>query len=225
MTRTLTRIGTAWVFAMLQMSAGSAWAQTESFAKPGAYVGFLASPGTTFKGGSFDGVHYLYDSDQLVLIPHLSSADGLGFVVGGRFETGAIELTYVQADHPAAFAGASGVARTRVVNLDGKRFFLPSTRVQPYFTGGLAIPWLVVEEGAASRTGGGDATFVGVGFNVGGGVAVYVHPRVALSAGYSYRLVVFPRVKGAAGSFVDIDAKAQPVGRNGNMTASVSFAF
>jgi hypothetical protein len=225
MTRRLNGVVFGWLLVVLMASVAPSWAQTESFAKQGTYIGFLASPGTTFKGGAFDGNHYFATADELMALPGLTSADGLGFVVGGRFEAGAVEMSYIRADHPAVFVDVSLRARSHVLNIDGKRFFLHQTRVQPYFTGGMTIPWLVVEGGAISRTSEGNATFVGVGFNLGGGLAVYVHPRVALSAGYNYRLAVFPRVKGANGSFLDIEDKSEPVGRHGNLTASVSVTF
>jgi opacity protein-like surface antigen len=223
MTRRVTIPAAAWLVVIL--AAADASAQSASFARQGIYVSVMASPGTTFKGGDFDGRHYLYDSEQVVLIPDLSSADALGFAIGGRFERGAIEISYVQAKHPASFAGARGMATSRVVNIDGKYFFAPRSRLQPYLSGGAAIPWLFVEGGSMGRGSESDATFVGVGINAGAGLAVYVHPRVAVSAGYNYRLAIFPRVKGASGSFVDIDDKAEPIGRNGHFAASMSFTF
>jgi hypothetical protein len=224
MTRRLSTFGAASILMMWLTPTSPAQAQT-GFAKTGAYIGFLASPGATFEGTSFDGDHFLYDTEQIVLIPRVSSGDGLGLVFGGRSDTSGGEVTYVQAEHRASFAGLRGVAKSRIVTIDGKRFFISKKRVQPYITGGTVIPWLTVEKGAASMTEETDATFVGVGFHGGGGVTGYLHRRIAISAGYTYRFVFFPRVKGTTGSFVDIDPSAWPISRNGNATASVSFTF
>jgi hypothetical protein len=221
----LARIGVASLVVLLEIGAGRAWAQDESFAKTGPYLGVVSSLGTTFEGNSFDGQHFLYDASQIVLIPRLGPTEGLGLVVGGRSRKAAIELSYVRAEHSASFDGSRLDVRSHVVNVDGKRFFASRFPAQPYISGGLAIPWIDVKDGSATMTSDGNATLLGVGFNVGAGVAIYPNPRVGLTLGYNYRVAVFPRVKGATGSFIDIDDRFEPVGRNGQVNLSASFTF
>jgi hypothetical protein len=200
-------------------------AQSTTYAKEGVYVGALLWPATTIEGNDFDGDHILFDANQVILIPRLNSAEGLGFVFGGRFRSGGVEIGYLRATHRASFGSARGTSRSHVVNVDGRYYFASGTRIQPNLSGGLAIPWLITEEGSASPTDVGDATILGVGVNVGGGLAVYVHPRVAISGGYNYRLMVFPRAKGVSGSFQDIDDEVEPRAKGANLTLSVTFTL
>jgi hypothetical protein len=215
-------------FWILTGPCSTAWAQdepSEAFAKEGFFIGFLAWPSTTIEGEDFNGRNYLYDADEALVIPALNSGEGWGLAFGGRSRSGAIEVSYIRAKHRAIFLGARGDAISHAINIDAKGFLFARTRVQPYFSGGLALPWLVVKEGSVSPNGIGDATFLGVGLNLGTGFTVYVHPRIGLTGGYNYRFLVFHRAQGASGSFKDVDEDVAPVGHNGNFCALVSFAF
>jgi hypothetical protein len=110
-----------------------------------------------------------------------------------------------------------------VLNIDGRFYMMNHRRVQPFLFGGVNLSWLICGDSSANRGEVRDATFQGVGFNAAAGLAIYVHRRIALNAGYTYRLIVFSSAKGAADTWKEIDGLVR--GGSAGMTSSLTFTF
>jgi len=190
-------------------------------AKNGFYVGLALHHNSI--DGDFDGDTILVTSEDVSLVPEIDSAVGLGFLVGGRFDQVAMEISYIKSDHDAHFLGAEGDAEFRLVSFDGKWFFMTDRRVQPYLQGGFTLDWIEVEDASATFNLVVDnAEFFGVGLNAGGGVAFYLNPRVALTAGITYRLITYLTVEGAAG---DASLEDNLSGSGLNFNTGLTFTF
>lgn len=209
----------------LCLTAAVAWGQTPAsrYAKEGAIVGVSGTLDTTLEGDYFDGDHFFRDSEEVFLVPRLNRRSNMRVMAGFRGGSGAFEASYEQTTHDGSFAGLTGVARLHAINLDGRFFFATRTRVQPHVLIGLAIPWLTVEEGAATRTETGNVTYTGPGVNAGAGVTVYVHPRLGINVGYSYRAIWFLRGNGVLGR--DNELKPAPRGTMRGVTVGTTVTF
>jgi hypothetical protein len=200
-------------------------AAAQSTAKPGLYVGVRGAPDTMIQGDAFDGVTFFTsaESREVTVLPELSSATGLAVAVGWRGGRGAIEAGYARGVHRGTFDREAHRSVLSSIDLTGKAFLFKDSVVQPFVLGGFGFPWLSVEDGSATTTQLGDAVFRGGSVTAGGGVAVYVHPRVALTIGYDYRFLWLLRAKGVVSPYEELDPSVR--GRMRNVTAGASFTF
>lgn len=211
------------VAVVIGVASSPASAQEAGFANEGFFIGVTASGNATITGPSFDGQHLFRDSEEVLLVPRLHEERAFGVVLGGRFTHGAIEFAYARSRHPGTFMGAEGTVVFHAVDINGRGFLLTSKRFQPWWVVGLSIPMLIAKEGSANREGVDDARFGGVGVNVGGGLATYLHPRVALLAGYTYRWLSFSDARGAADKWKELDDAMR--GHNAGFTTAMTFTF
>lgn len=133
--------------------------------------------------------------------------DGWGFGVGAGYRGPfyAIELNYYQSFHDdfSDILG-SGSSSLKTLSLDFKYFFLAKYRIQPYIMAGLAYNWFTQTDRAAQvgplNSGGAtsyeDADYKGWGPNAGGGISIFITPRVAVDTGFIYRYVKFSQASG-----------------------------
>jgi hypothetical protein len=168
------------------------------YAKTGIYMG-LSLPYNTI-GGDFNGDTALVGSSDIILIPSIDDGYGFGISLGITSGQFAGEISYLRTTHDASFQGAKGDVEYNMVNLEGKYYFLAHKRTQPYLLWDLSFPWLTIVDGSVtlppSPPSVGDATLTGIGFNLGTGIAYYLHPRVSINAGINYRLVWYTRAEG-----------------------------
>ena len=208
---------------VLFLDAGSAQAQFA--AKPGVYLSLRSSPGTTIDGDHFDGFTFFNsaESGEVTVLPRLGLGNEVDFVLGWRSGPGAVEIGYHRTAHGGTFRGSRFETQLSSVDVDFKGFLLSRFRVQPFVVGGFGLPWLTIEDASATRSEIGDAVFTGGSLKVGGGVAVYVHPRVAFTAGYDYRFVWLLRAKGVVSPYEELKPAVR--GQMRNMTAGATFTF
>src|SRR3990172_2133588 len=179
----------------------TSWVSAEQkyYAKDGFYLG-LTVPYNTIDG-DFDGKTFEVGEEEINIVPDIESNFGLGITLGGRFGKGAFELSYLRSSHDATWLGANFDVDYNLVNLDGKYYFLADKPMQPYLLLGLCLPWLVVKDGSANVDGDvDDATYTGIGLNVGGGIAYYFHPQVSINAGIVYRWIGYRHLSGVSES-------------------------
>lgn len=202
----------------------------EGYAKDGIYIGPVLHY-NSIEDRDFDGERYIYGSGVAAIVPKITRGNGAGFVIGFRNSSkdgssGAFEISYIRSKHDASWLNATGKAEMNTVNLDLKPYFLPDSPLQPYLQFGLCIPWLVVKEGGVYSGSSVDAKyfshFLIGGANFGGGFSVYPVPRIALSAGFVYRLIWFNRAKigGTVGGMEDALS-----GSGLNFNTALTFTF
>jgi hypothetical protein len=191
------------------LCARPAWAQTPNgFAKEGMYAGVAFMPGFTLDERSFDGETFYreVDGDEFFILPSLDTQDMFRGVVGFRARPFALEISYERTRHQGTFDGGTGEAVFNAVNVDGRFFFLTRGRVQPHLLVGLALPWLTVIDGSANDAMEvADGVWRGPGLNTEVGLTVFLHPRVGIGVGYTFRLIGFRRVEGVSGDTFDLD--------------------
>ena len=181
---------------------GSASAQFSSgqpgFAKEGGYAGMSVLPKFTFDRVTFDGegIYREIGGDEITILPRLSTQTMLRFILGYRAKTFGLEISYDFTNHDGTFQDANGKATFRSLNLDGRYFFLPNGRFQPYLQVGGSMPSFTVKEGSFLHDAVADAKFSGYGVNAEGGVVVYPHRQLGISLGYSHRVLSFDKVTG-----------------------------
>ena len=179
--------------AFAQFSSG-----TPGFAKEGGYAGMSVLPNFTFDRVTFDGegIYREIGGDEITILPRLSSQTMLRFILGYRAKKAGLEISYDFTNHDGTFQDASGKATFRSLNIDGRYFFLPDRRVQPYMQVGGSMPTFTVKEGSFLHEAVADAKFSGYGVNAEGGVLVYPHRQLGMSVGYSHRVLSFDKVTG-----------------------------
>ena len=181
---------------------GSAAAQFSSgkpgFAKEGGYAGMSVLPNFTFDRVTFDGegIYREIGGDEITILPRLSTQTMLRFILGYRAKKAGLEISYDFTNHNGTFQEGSGKATFRSLNIDGRYFFLPDQRVQPYMQIGGSMPTFTVKEGSFLHEAVADAKFSGYGVNAEGGVVVYPHRQLGISLGYSHRVLSFDKVTG-----------------------------
>jgi opacity protein-like surface antigen len=208
------------VLAMALVSSASA---EEYYAKQGFYIGLFGVHNTL--KGDFKGEETLYnaDEDKFAIVPEVESGNGWGILIGTRGGNGAIELSYQRSEHDVSFYDWESEADYNIVNLDLKGYLFADKPVQPYLLLGFGYHWLNVKDGifefeyAYSKTEYAysdnyydyyyttdyyttsyeDATFGGFGFNLGGGLACYITPKICINGGAAYRWVSFRTIDGS----------------------------
>lgn len=168
------------------------------FAKSGGYAGVSVLPGFTFDGVTFDGESWYQeiDGDEVVILPKISTRNMVRLALGYRGKQYGVEFSYDRTNHDGMYLGASGTALFQSVNVDGRYYFLPNSRVQPYAQVGGSMPWFKVKEGAFTEEAFADASFNGYGVSTEAGVVIYPHRQLGISVGYNYRVISFDKVHG-----------------------------
>jgi hypothetical protein len=188
------------LLSLLLFSNSECFAFNGFYAKQGFYLGVTGNYNTI--GGDFDGKTVEGSFNEVVAVPKVDDALGVGIVLGYRAQKGAIELSYVRSQHDTTFLGYPlGDATYNTINVDGKYFFNSDQPLQPFLLLGMCFPWLKVKNSSVSSEDfetlqSGDATFYGIGLNLGTGIAYYLNPRVAITGGITYRLNAYTGISG-----------------------------
>ena len=179
--------------AAAQFSSG-----TPGFAKEGGYAGMSVMPSFTFDRVTFDGEGYYREigGDEITILPRLSTATMLRFSLGYRAKNAGIEISYDFTNHDGTYLDFPGKATFRSINIDGRYYFLPAQRIQPYMQIGGSMPTFTVKEGSFLHEDFADAKFSGYGLDAEGGVVIYPHRQLGISVGYNYRVLSFDKVTG-----------------------------
>lgn len=154
-------------------------------------------------GSDFDGESILTTSTQVFAVPEIDKNFGYAFILGMTSTFVGMELGYIKSTHNGNWAGASADIENKMYVLDflinGKPLMLLNNPARPIMRAGLYLANLIVHDGAGTATPTGteisDASFTGLGFNLGGGVAYYLNRRLFLDVEVIYRLLSYASVK------------------------------
>lgn len=195
---------------LTSVPAAAQVAPEHGFAKLGGFAGVTFMPKFTFDGETFDGqtVYKQEDGEELVFLPRLDEQPLIRFILGYRARHASLEVSYERTQHEGTFMDVPMDATFQAVNIDGRFFFAPRSRVQPHVLVGGSFPWFNVEEGGFNgdfddpQTG--DARFKGYGLNTEAGVTIYPTPAFGIGVGYSYRMIWFDRVTGVTDTLYEL---------------------
>ena len=189
---------------LILATSASAVVKRPHIINAGVYFG-LSIPYNSI-GGDFDNTKQLSVPalGETIFLPDFDNGMGIGITGGIKKGPFAFELSYTRTTHEGEISSSTTDAVLTTFNLDGKYHFLPYSPAQPFITVGLCVPRLKVENVAEDDYGIGEATFKGIGFNVGGGLIMHFGSGIALTGGAVYRWVDYSRVTSLSGGG-DID--------------------
>lgn len=198
------------IAAIMLFCIGSAGAVDKTFKKADRQIYFGGGLAYNSIGGDFDGDHMLLSTTQAFLIPEINSGFGFGLAVGysgkmaSQFDF-AMEAAFSLTSHDYDFdlLELHDDASAMFFDFNFKGIYSPQM-VQPYLLLGISAPYLKIKDGATTETRIDDAKFTGIGVNLGGGMDLYISPRVFLDVSLMYRLTHFNKVKGI-GDELEID--------------------
>ena len=159
----------------------------------------------------------------MIAIPNVEGTFGFEILIGTRFSEGVVELSYARSTHDVTWLGAKSEAAYNMLNLDYEFYFLRDKPTQPFLLLGFSFPWLVVKDGSATATSAGDATFRGVGLNLGGGLAYYLLPTISIAGEAVYRLMTYTSATGVSGESKKIEDGFW--GHGLNLNVGMKFTF
>jgi hypothetical protein len=209
------------------------------------YVGGLATYTGIDNGGDFTGLNTMtYGSAapyEIELIPTISQNVGFAVLLGRREGAWAAEISYWNSNHSATFNNGGityqGTATYQSINLDFKHYFFTQFPTQPFISVGLSLPWLVVQNGSIygsvppPSTGDGlsDATYTGIGFNLGAGLEIYMGQNFSIVGSITERWAGYGDVLGynrvhEVPQLNGTDITLQASGLNFGLGATIAFA-
>lgn len=194
-------------------------------AKEGGFVGVTVMPAFTFDGETFDGQTYYQeiDGEELFFLPSLNERPLIRVILGYRAKSAAIEISYDRTQHDGTFMDVPLDATFQAVNVDGRYFFAPRSRVQPHVLVGGSFPWLNVEDGSVLGEDVGDARFKGYGLNTEAGVTFYPTRQLGIGVGYAYRVIWFDRASGATDRLGDLRPRFRETAGSIALTGTFTF--
>jgi hypothetical protein len=197
----------------------------QGYAKEGGFVAVTFVPGFTFDGVTFDGEsgYKEVDGEELFILPRLDKQDLFRGILGYRARQVSLEISYERTQHDGTFEDFPVDSVYQAVNVDGRYFFLPNSRVQPHVLVGGSFPWLRVKEGSFLDPDVGDARFRGYGINTEAGVTVYPHRQLGIGVGYSYRAVWFDRASGVSDRLGELRPRFRET--SGSVAVTGTFTF
>jgi hypothetical protein len=153
------------------------------------------------------------DPQELNLVPHVKRGIGGGAMVGYRSGLYAVEVSYWRSNNNVEYyqAGTTygSTAVYQAVNVDLKRYFFPRIFAQPFISGGFTFPWLDVKDASypynlPNTSLVGHASYSGWGFNLTGGMEIYLNSNFSVFGGIQERWDSFGSVKGYTRTSADV---------------------
>ena len=144
----------------------------------------------TFNSRDLNGTMVLGNADQVFYIPKVKPSIGFGIGFGRRMRSGLWSISYLVSGHDAVFQERDSTAVSRLVQLNSRTFLFKTYPTRLFLHFGLTFPWLQVRNNVSDRKGKfSDATYQGVGANLGAGVLAPVSSRMFFSASLLYRFI------------------------------------
>jgi hypothetical protein len=179
------RSGTA-ALALIAALAGYLPAQEARPAKEGFFI--AASGHDLVYKGDLDGKLALWHFDLAFFIPKLAEKFSFGLGFGFIHASWMWELSYLRSDLAASIGDRDTPALFQAVQITGRTFLLRESPVKPYFSLGISVPWLRIDNGAELNGQKLKASYIGMEAIIGAGVAVRIGSSVFLHGGAAWRL-------------------------------------
>lgn len=186
------------VFALFAVLILTGLQAEETVPKDETYVGFGGI--VSFLGGDFDGKMFFYDYTEAIAVPKVDPGFGFEVTLGIRSGHFGLEIFLNYAGSDGTFGNASYDVQRIQLGVGGKFFPLPEQILQPFFSAGIGAEFLVVKDGSVnSLSERGDATFSGIDFRIGGGLAYYITSRFAVNLKAEFVHATFNEAEGVEG--------------------------
>lgn len=188
-----------WLFLLLFLPSVSLAGMSRS------YVGGGATSTQILGDFNGEGLIVSASNDQFDIVPAIDRDFGFWVMAGHREGDWAAEVSFWYSKHKATRNALTpggtpfeSEAVYQSVNVDLKRYVLRQNPIQPFVNFGVSFPWIVVKEASFNSTGTmiGNSVFKGLGFNLGGGLEFYLHPKFSVVTGVVQRWQGFDKIKG-----------------------------
>jgi len=144
----------------------------------------------SFNSRDLDGTMVIGNADQVFYVPKVKPSLGFGIGFGRRLRSGLWSVSYLVSGHDSVFQGRDSTAVSRLVQVNSRTFLFKTSPLRFFLHFGLNFPWLKVRNNVADSRGRlSDATYLGVGANLGGGLLAPVSSRMFFSASLLYRFI------------------------------------
>ncbi len=198
--------------------------EREPFAAQGIRVGLLIPRISV--DGDFNGESAHVRSTEVLQVPKIDPAFGVGLSVGGRGGRYSVEVNWQYTKHDATLpTGASTEATLISYNVDFKYYFRADKPLQPFLLVGF-VPFarLIVANASAGISGGiasADYRSEMAGFNVGLGLEWFATKRISIGGSAFYRRIMFEDGKGISNELSPV----KYAGHGYNAVAAVSYCY
>jgi len=198
---------------LMLLFAAPAAAQVErpkGYAKEGGFVAVAIMPSFTFDGETFDGqtAYKEIGGEELFFLPKLDKQPLIRATLGYRARQASLEISYDRTQHQGSFVDEPLDATYQAINVDGRFFFLTSSRVQPHVVVGGSFPWLKIKDGSFNGNFDepeiGNVRLRGYGVNTEAGATIFPVPEFGIGVGYSYRVLWFDRGTGVSDTLFEL---------------------
>ena len=139
--------------------------------------------------GELDGRLILGNYERTFFIPKLRADQGLSLSFGQMRRKGMLEGYILSSSHRAQMQDLTADASYTVIGIDAKIYLLSRSRIKPYLLSGINGTWVKVQDGVLGKAGSADATYWGIGVNLGLGLLAEISSNLFVSIGYTYRLM------------------------------------
>ena len=198
--------------------------------EPGPAEGFflsLSARSLAF-GGDLDGKLVLWHFEKAFFSPRLDPATGLGVGFGVKHAGWLWEMGYVQSRHGADLPDRTTRAAYHSLEMNGKSFLFPELFFHPYISLGISVPWLTVRDGSEFRGVRTDASYIGIGLNLGAGLLADISRRVFISGGAGWRVLgyYYASGEGKGRDITELHVGYEgPIWRNWIRTSTLEVSF
>jgi hypothetical protein len=157
--------------------------------KPAKEGFFIAASGHVLAyKGDLDGKLDLWHFDLVFHIPKLEEKTSAAFGFGIIHPSWMWEISYLRSNLTASLEAGNTPALFQAVQITGRTFLLREYPVKPYFSIGISIPWLRIDNGAELYGQKLKASYIGMEAVIGAGMAVRIGRTVFLQGGAAWRL-------------------------------------
>ena len=136
-----------------------------------------------------DGKLILGNYERKFFLPKLRPDQGLSLSFGQMRRKGMLEGYILTSSHRAQIQDLIVDAGYTVLGIDAKIYLLSRLRIKPYLLSGINGTWVKVQDGALGKAGAADATYWGLGVNLGVGLLTEISSNLFVSIGYTYRMM------------------------------------
>ncbi|MFT5050601.1 MAG: hypothetical protein ACI8QZ_002003 [Chlamydiales bacterium] len=191
-------------------------------AKDGVYVAGLLLR-AKIGDEDFDGMGVISGGGSSEIMPTADDGTGTGWAIGIRRDNRSMEFNYTSADHEGAHVSRSGVvdSTSDTYNLDFRFHFNAQKRFQPHVLLGIGVGCLTVHGGSIGLGRQENATYTGLGANLGVGASYYATDALSVAFDLGYRLQSYASVDGV----VDGSLASSASGSGGFTGFRISYTF
>lgn len=186
------KLSTAILVGLIAVS--SATGEENRYSRDGFFIG--VSGYNLAPRGDLDSGLVLWHFEKAFYVPKMRQATGFGVGFGYIKPSAIWDIVFVRSSHESELQGISGRSVFSSIEVSGKALLFKKSPVQPYILFGISIPWLQVRKGAQLGDATSNATYYGMGLNLGGGMTIHLLPRLFLGGGVVYRYLGFLYVSG-----------------------------